>query len=97
MLLSKCEVCDVKNPNLCITAWRFTYGACGLCTKKKKKKKIFKRQEMRDILWYIYQNKLDEAFDIAKNPIYDGYQSELASLVFNFLIKDLLCLHGWRL
>ena len=55
MLLSKCEVCDVKNPNLCITAWRFTYGACGLCTKKKKKKNL---QETGDA-WYtvIYLSK----------------------------------------
>ena len=54
MLLSKCEVCDVKNPNLCITAWRFTYGACGLCTKKKKKN----LQETGDA-WYtvIYLSK----------------------------------------
>ena len=26
----------------------------------------------------------DKAFSIAKNPKYDGYQSELASLVYNF-------------
>ena len=39
MLLSKCEVCDVKNPNLCMTAWRFKYSSCGLFTKKKQKTK----------------------------------------------------------
>ena len=29
-------------------------------------------------------------FDIAKNPKYDGYQCGLASMIYNFLIKDLL-------
>ena len=62
MLLSKCEVCDVKNPNLCITAWRFTYGACGLCTKKKKKNLqetgearytvIYLSKQTRRSIWY---------------------------------------------
>ena len=32
----------------------------------------------------------DKAFDIAKNPKYDGYQRGLASIVYNFLIKKLL-------
>ena len=29
----------------------------------------------------------DKAFNIAKNPRYDGYQQGLASMVYNFLIK----------
>ena len=29
----------------------------------------------------------DKAFNIAKNPKYDGYQRERASLVYNFLMK----------
>ena len=60
MLLSKCEVCDVKNPNLCITAWRFTYGACGLCTKKKNLQEtgdawytvIYLSKQTRRSIWY---------------------------------------------
>ena len=32
----------------------------------------------------------DKAFNIAKNPKYDGYQRGRASLVYNFLIKRLL-------
>ena len=31
-----------------------------------------------------------EAFNIAKNPNYHGYQHGLASMVYNFLIKRLL-------
>ena len=30
----------------------------------------------------------DKAFNIAKNPKYDGYQSGLASMVDTFLIKS---------
>ena len=32
----------------------------------------------------------DKAFKIASNPKYDGYQRGLASLVYKFLIKDLV-------
>ena len=31
----------------------------------------------------------DKAFNIAKDPIYDGYQRGLASMVYKFLIKKL--------
>ena len=30
----------------------------------------------------------DKAFNIAKNPKYDGYQRGLASMVYTFLIKS---------
>ena len=30
----------------------------------------------------------DKAFNIAKNPKYDGYQRDLASMVYKFLIKS---------
>ena len=32
----------------------------------------------------------DKAFDIDKNPKYDGYERGLASIVYEFLIKRLL-------
>ena len=32
----------------------------------------------------------DKAFNIAKNPKYDGYQRGIASLFYKFLIKKLL-------
>ena len=38
----------------------------------------------------------DKTFNIAKNPKYDGYQCGLASMVYKFLIKNILCLHGQR-
>ena len=44
----------------------------------------------------------DKAFCIAKNPKYDGYQKGLASLVYTFLVRNLLVLilllrvHGQR-
>ena len=39
----------------------------------------------------------NKAFGISKNPEYHGYQRGLFSTVYiNFLIKNLLCLHGQR-
>ena len=37
-----------------------------------------------------YNIMRDKAFNIAKNPKYDGYQRGLSSMVYNFLIKSLL-------
>ena len=39
----------------------------------------------------------DEAFNIAKNPKYDGYQRGLASMLYKLLDKKPLCLYGQRL
>ena len=38
-------------------------------------------------------NKLlgNKAFNIAKNPKYDGYQSRLASVIYNFFERNALC------
>ena len=33
----------------------------------------------------------EQAFNIAKDPKYDGCQREIASMVYNFLIKSPLC------
>ena len=38
----------------------------------------------------------DEAFNIAKNPKYHGYQSGLASLVYNFFGKKVLRWWYWK-
>ena len=45
----------------------------------------------KDFARRIASDKLlrDEAFNIAKNPKYDGYQREFASWFTNFLIKTL--------
>ena len=32
---------------------------------------------------------IDKVFNIFKNPKYDGYQRDLVSMVYNFLIKNL--------
>ena len=32
----------------------------------------------------------DKTFDVHKNPKYDGYQRILASMVYKFLIKNIL-------
>ena len=92
----------------------FTYVACGLFTKNKKRNQKFKETGDAN---YIYKNELDKAsfqhdmaygdlkdlqrrtasnkvlrykaFNIAKNPKYDGYQRGLTSMVYNFLDKKL--------
>ena len=33
----------------------------------------------------------NKAFNIAKNPKYDGYQSRLASVIYNFFERNALC------
>ena len=48
-----------------------------------KSKDLAKRTESDKVL-------TDKAFEIAKNPKYDGYQRGLASMVYKFLIKDLV-------
>ena len=75
MLLSKCVACDSKK-------LKFKDKACF----------------QHDIAYGDFKDLnrtaadkslLDEAFNIAKNPKYDGYQRGLASVVYNFLIKKL--------
>ena len=49
-----------------------TYGDC---------KHLARRTASDKVLW-------DKAFNIAKNPKYDGYQRGIASMVYNVLIKS---------
>ena len=45
-------------------------------------------------IWHkTIANKLlgNKAFNIAKNPKYDGYQSRLASVIYNFFERNALC------
>ena len=46
--------------------------------------------DFKDLARRTASNKVlrDKAFNIAKNPRYDGYQRGLASIVTNFLIKS---------
>ena len=78
----------------------FTYIACGPFNKNKERIQKFK--ETGDTK-YIYKKELDracfqhdmaygdlarnKAFNIAKNPKYDGYKRGLASMVYKFFDK----------
>ena len=46
-------------------------------------------RDFKDIARRTASDKVlrDKAFNIAKNPTYDGYQRELASMVYKFLDK----------
>ena len=49
--------------------------------------------DIKDLNRRTATNKVlhDKVFDIAKDPRYDGYQSGLASMIYNFfLVKQLL-------
>ena len=90
----------------------FTYSACGLFTKNKKRiqkfketgdtRYIYRKQldkacfqhdlaygDFKYLAWRTASDKLlkDKAFNIAKNPKYDGYQRGLASMIYNFFNK----------
>ena len=60
-----------------------------------KTKKEFKNSKKQEIKNYIYKNELYQslfstwykAFNIAKNPKYDGYQRGLGSMVYTFFNK----------
>ena len=45
--------------------------------------------DFKDLKRRTFSDKIlrDKAFNIAKNPKYDGYQRRLASMFINFLIK----------
>ena len=45
--------------------------------------------DFKDFIWRTTSDKVlrDKAFNIAKNPKYDKYQSGLASMVYNFFYK----------
>ena len=45
--------------------------------------------DFKDLARRIASDKVlrDKAFNIAKNPKYDGYQKALASMVYNFFAK----------
>ena len=51
-------------------------------------------EDFKDLTRRTASNKMlcDKAINITQNPKYDGYQRGLASMVYNFLIKNPLCL-----
>ena len=46
--------------------------------------------DFRDLAKRIASDKVlrDKAFDIAKNPKYDGYQRDIASIVYKYFDKS---------
>ena len=48
--------------------------------------------DFKDLIRWTASDKIlcDRVFNIAKNPKYDGYQRELASVVYRFFDKKLL-------
>ena len=68
----------------------FTYSACGSF---KKDKACFQHDmtygDFKDLAKRTASDKVsrDKAFNIAKNPKYDGYQRGLASVVYKFFDK----------
>ena len=58
-------------------------------------------RDFKDLTRRTAADKLlcDKAFNIAKNPKYDGYQKDLVSIIYKYLIKHQvvpLRLHGHR-
>ena len=80
-------------PEIHLRQPQFTYSACGPFTKHEQRIQkfketgdtnyIFKNEDLtkRTVADKILKNK---AFDIAKDPKYDGYQRGLASMVYKF-------------
>ena len=62
---------------------------CALCGSKKSK--FIKNQKAKGLLSSLGHktplSKIPKAFNIAKNPKYDGYQRGLASMVYKFFDK----------
>ena len=52
--------------------------------------------DFKDLKRRTFSDKIlrDKAFNIAKNPKYDGYQRGLASMVYNFFDKKSASLPG---
>ena len=88
---------DKFMPEIHLRQPQFTYSACGTFTRHEERIQKFKETGDTN---YVYKNELDKvcfvhdaaysdskdhkAFDIAKDPKYDGYQRGLASMVYKF-------------
>ena len=79
-------------PEMHLRQPRFVYSACGPFTRHKERIKEFKRTgdtDHKDLINTTEADKVlrDKAYDIASNPKYDGYQRDLASMVYKFFDK----------
>ena len=87
---------DKFMPEMNLKQPEFPYSICDPCTKNKQRIEKFMQTGNTD---FIYRNDLDKAcfqsdkilkdkaFKIASNPKYDGYQRELALMVYKFFDK----------
>ena len=87
---------DKFMPEMHLKQPEFPYSICDPCTKNKQRIEKFMQTGNTD---FIYRNDLDKAsfqsdkilkdkaFKIASNPKYDGYQRELALMVYKFFDK----------
>ena len=91
---------DKFMPDMHLKQPRFTYDACGPFTKNFKetedrsyiyKNELDKACFQHDLARRTASDEVlrDKAFNIAKNPKYDGYQRGLASMVYKFFDKKL--------
>ena len=66
---------------------RFTYSACKPFTKNKER---ITYGDFKDLNRRTFAGKVlhDKAFNIAKDPKYDGYHCGLASMVYKFFDKN---------
>ena len=80
---------DKFMPEIHLRQPQFTYSACGPFTRHEQRIQKFKETGDTN---YVFKNELkiadknlkNRAFDIAKDPKYDGYQRGLASMVYKF-------------
>ena len=81
---------DYFMPEMHLRQHGFTDSASGDHLQKTNKEyKNSKKQENQDITRRTTSDKVlrDKAFNIDKNPKYDGYQRRLASMVYKFFEK----------
>ena len=88
---------DKFMPEMHLKQSQFVYRACGPFTRHKERIKKFKQTgdtryiyaDHKDLINRTKSDKVlrDKAYDIASNPEYDGYQRNLASMVYKFFDK----------
>ena len=93
---------DRFTPEIHLNQTGFTYSVCGPFLKHKERIKIFqetrdsryiyenelaKASFQHDMAYNTYKVLQDEAFEIANNPKYDGYQRGFYSMVYNLFDK----------
>ena len=81
---------DKFMPKVHLRQPQFTYSACGPFTKHKQRiQKFAAYSDSKDLTKRTAADKIvrKKAFNIAKDPKYDGYQRGLPSMVYKFFDK----------